>query len=220
MSEPLTITRVTPSCHLIQVADATVLTGPWFSGRVLYHPGEPVAAGAGLPAPFGGGALLIPWLRTLPGRSGRFDVALLPVSGRRILPQLNRQIVMDAEQAAELAVLRPQAAVPHHHPRRRLTKPCSRPLRLRRQPPAGTSASSRSASCCSPGPELKGVHHETSSSAPRLVAGGCGSNDRPWRAVRGGARRGRKRGRGSGPCPSGGAGAGLAALHRRGPDRL
>ena len=47
MSEPRTTTRVTPSCHLIQIPGATVLTGPCSSGRVLCHPGETAAAGAG-----------------------------------------------------------------------------------------------------------------------------------------------------------------------------
>ena len=43
MTEPLVITRVTHSCHLIQVGGLTVLTDPWFSQRALYHPGEPIA---------------------------------------------------------------------------------------------------------------------------------------------------------------------------------
>lgn len=203
MTEPLTITRITHSCHLIQIGDLTVLTDPWFSERPLYHPGEPVAMGvAGLPALdavlishhhydhcdlaalaayrdkdvplivaepvaaraqkagftnirvlspwqhtavddltvtaapgkhgvyeitfvisgggrsvyFAGDTMLIPELRTLPDRFPRFDVALLPVNGLRIRPQLNKQVVMNAEQAAELtAVLRPQITVPHHY---------------------------------------------------------------------------------------------------------
>ena len=43
MTEPLVITRVTHSCHLIQIGGLTVLTDPWFSQRALYHPGEPIA---------------------------------------------------------------------------------------------------------------------------------------------------------------------------------
>jgi len=43
-------------------------------------------------------------------------VALLPVNGLRIRPQLNKQVVMNAEQAAELtAVLRPHVTVPQHY---------------------------------------------------------------------------------------------------------
>jgi L-ascorbate metabolism protein UlaG (beta-lactamase superfamily) len=203
MTEPLTITRITHSCHLIQIGDMTVLTDPWFSERALYHPGEPVAMGvADLPALdavlishhhydhcdlaafaayrdkdvpmivagpvaararaagftslrvldpwqatavkdltvtaapakhgvyeitfvisggsravyFAGDTMLIPELRTLPDRFPRFDAALLPINGLRIRPQLNKQVVMNAEQAAELtAVLRPQITVPHHY---------------------------------------------------------------------------------------------------------
>jgi L-ascorbate metabolism protein UlaG (beta-lactamase superfamily) len=203
MTEPLTITRITHSCHLIQIGDLTVLTDPWFSERAFYHPGEPVAMGvADLPALdavlishhhydhcdlaalaayrdkdvpmivagpvaararaagftnvgvldpwqatavrdltvtaapgkhavyeitfvisgggrsvyFAGDTMLIPELRTLPERFPRFDAALLPVNGLQIRPQLNKQIVMNAEQAAELtAVLRPHLTVPHHY---------------------------------------------------------------------------------------------------------
>ena len=203
MTEPLTITRITHSCHLIQLGGLTVLTDPWFSERAFYHPGEPVALGAaGLPALdavlishhhydhcdlaafaayadkdvpmivagpvaakaraagftsirvldpwqatavkdltvtaapakhavyeitfvisgggrsvyFAGDTMLIPELRTLPDRFGRFDAALLPVNGLQIRPQLNKQVVMNAEQAAELtAVLRPGVTVPHHY---------------------------------------------------------------------------------------------------------
>ena len=43
MTEPLTITRITHSCHLIQIGGLAVLTDPWFSERALYHPGEPIA---------------------------------------------------------------------------------------------------------------------------------------------------------------------------------
>jgi L-ascorbate metabolism protein UlaG (beta-lactamase superfamily) len=60
--------------------------------------------------------MLIPELRTLPDRFGQFDVALLPVNGLRIRPQFNKQVVMNAEDAAELtAVLRPKITVPHHY---------------------------------------------------------------------------------------------------------
>ena len=33
MTESLVITRVTHSCHLIQIGGLTVLTDPWFSQR-------------------------------------------------------------------------------------------------------------------------------------------------------------------------------------------
>jgi L-ascorbate metabolism protein UlaG (beta-lactamase superfamily) len=203
MTEPLTITRITHSCHLIQIGALAVLTDPWFSERAFYHPGEPVAmrvadlpeldavlishhhydhcdlaalaayrhkdvpmivagpvaararaagftsirvlepwqatavqdltvtaapgrhgvyeitfiiSGGGRSVYFGGDTMLIPELRTLPDRFGRFDAALLPVNGLQIRPQLNKQVVMNAEQAAELtAVLRPGITVPHHY---------------------------------------------------------------------------------------------------------
>ena len=203
MTEPLTITRITHSCHLIEIGGLTILTDPWFSERTFYHPGEPVAisvaelprldavlishhhydhcdlaafaayrdkdvpmivagpvaprardagftavraldpwesatvkdltvtaapakhavyeitfviSGGGRSVYFAGDTMLIPELRTLPDRFGRFDVALLPVNGLQIRPQLGKQVVMNAEQAAELtAVLRPGVTVPHHY---------------------------------------------------------------------------------------------------------
>lgn len=203
MPETLTVTRITHSCHLIQIGDMTVLTDPWFSEHAFYHPGEPIACSvADLPrldavvishhhydhcdlavfggyrdkavpmfvadpvAPkaqaagfsnvralqpwqsatvdglkitavpakhavyevtfvvsggnrsvfFAGDSLVVPEMRTLPDRFGQFDVALLPVNGLQIRFQFNKQIVMNAEQAAELtAILKPTITVPHHY---------------------------------------------------------------------------------------------------------
>ena len=203
MTESLTITRITHSCHLIKIGDQTVLTDPWFSERAFYHPGEPIAlqpsglphldavvishhhydhcdlealarypdkgvpmlvaapvvplarkagftdvralepwqaaragdltitaapgkhavyevtfviAGGGRSVYFAGDTMLVPELRDLPDRFGALDVALLPVNGLRIRPQLNKQVVMNAQEAAELtAALRPRLAVPHHY---------------------------------------------------------------------------------------------------------
>jgi hypothetical protein len=43
----------------------------------------------------------------------RVYVALLPVNGLQIRPQLNKQVVMNADQAADLtAVLRPHLTIP------------------------------------------------------------------------------------------------------------
>jgi L-ascorbate metabolism protein UlaG (beta-lactamase superfamily) len=203
MAESLVITRITHSCHLIQIGGLTVLTDPWFSERAFYHPGEPVAlqpaelprldavvishkhydhcdldalrryphqdvpllvagpvaeparkagftdvralepwqaaqvgdltitaapgkhgvyevtfviSGGGRSVYFAGDTMLIPELRTLTDRYGPLDVALLPTNGLRIRPQFNQQVVMNADEAAELtAALRPRLAVPHHY---------------------------------------------------------------------------------------------------------
>ncbi len=37
------VTRVTHSCHLIEIGGRTFLTDPWFSQKPAYHPGEPIA---------------------------------------------------------------------------------------------------------------------------------------------------------------------------------
>lgn len=75
-----------------------------------------VISGGGRSVYFAGDTMAIPELRTLPDRFPRLDAALLPVNGLSIRPQLNKQVVMNAEQAAELtAVLRPQVTVPHHY---------------------------------------------------------------------------------------------------------
>ncbi len=45
------VTRITHSCHLIEIGGRTFLTDPWFSTRPGYYQGEPIAAGIGdLPA--------------------------------------------------------------------------------------------------------------------------------------------------------------------------
>jgi len=203
MVESLAVTRITHSCHLIEIGEMVILTDPWFSERAFYHPGEavamrvdqlprldavlishhhydhcdlaafcayrdravpmvvaapvaPRARGAGFTdvraldpwaatavgpltitaAPgkhgvyevtfviqgggrsiyFAGDTMLIPELKTLPERFPRFDLSLLPTNGLQIRPQLNRQVVMNAEQAAELTgVLRPGLTIPHHY---------------------------------------------------------------------------------------------------------
>lgn len=75
-----------------------------------------VIQGAGLTVFFGGDTLRIPELDEVARRFGAIDLALLPVNGLAIRPALNRQVVMTAEQAAELcAVLRPRVAVPIHY---------------------------------------------------------------------------------------------------------
>ncbi|MEU2618373.1 MBL fold metallo-hydrolase [Streptomyces sp. NPDC007157] len=197
------VTRVTHSCHLIEIGGRTFLTDPWFSTRPGYYQGEPIAIGipdlprldgvlishdhydhcdleafaayrdrsvplfvaetvvdaarrhgftdvtalkpwqdvevggvtitatpakhgvyevtfvlrAGADAVyFAGDTMLIPELAEIPDRLGHISVALLPTNGLYIRPADNMQVVMNADEAAELtAILRPELAVPHHY---------------------------------------------------------------------------------------------------------
>ena len=197
------ITRITHSCHLIEIGGRTFLTDPWFSTRPGYYQGEPIAVGiADLPrldgvlithehydhcdleafaayrdqsvplfvaetvvdvarkhgftdvtalAPwqqvqvggvtitatpakhgvyevtfvlragpeavyFAGDTMLIPELGEIPQRLGHISLALLPTNGLHIRPANNMQVVMNAQEAAELtAILKPELAIPHHY---------------------------------------------------------------------------------------------------------
>jgi L-ascorbate metabolism protein UlaG (beta-lactamase superfamily) len=65
---------------------------------------------------FGGDTLRIAALDEVARRHPRIDLALLPVNGLAIRPAFNRQVVMTAEQAADLAdVLQARFAVPIHY---------------------------------------------------------------------------------------------------------
>lgn len=65
---------------------------------------------------FGADTLRIPELDEVGQRFPVLDAALLPVNGLTIRPAFNRQVVMSAEQAAELCgVLHPRVAVPIHY---------------------------------------------------------------------------------------------------------
>jgi L-ascorbate metabolism protein UlaG (beta-lactamase superfamily) len=65
---------------------------------------------------FGGDTLLIPELREVGRRFPSIDLALLPVNGLVLRLMFNRQVVMNAKEAAELcAILRPRWAVPIHY---------------------------------------------------------------------------------------------------------
>ena len=97
-----------------QVGDLTIAAAPGKHGvyEVTY-----VISGGGHSVYFAGDTLLVPQLRTLTDRYGPLDVALLPVNGLHIRMAGNKQVVMNAEQAAELtAALRPKLAVPQHSP--------------------------------------------------------------------------------------------------------
>ncbi|MFD7842864.1 MBL fold metallo-hydrolase [Nocardia sp. NPDC059764] len=65
---------------------------------------------------FGADTLRIAELDDIARRFPDLDLALLPVNGLRIRPALNKQVVMDAIEAADLArVLSPRLAVPMHY---------------------------------------------------------------------------------------------------------
>src|SRR3954447_26876977 len=50
MSRAFAVTRITHSCHLLEIGGLTILTDPWFSEKPGYHPGEPIAVPvSGLP---------------------------------------------------------------------------------------------------------------------------------------------------------------------------
>jgi L-ascorbate metabolism protein UlaG (beta-lactamase superfamily) len=65
---------------------------------------------------FGADTMRIPELDDIAHRFGDIDLALLPINGLTIRPLLNKQVVMNATEAAELtATLRPRLAVPIHY---------------------------------------------------------------------------------------------------------
>lgn len=65
---------------------------------------------------FGGDTLLIPELSEIPRRFPQIDVALLALNGLQIRPLFNRQMVMNAQEAAELCrIIQPRYAVPIHY---------------------------------------------------------------------------------------------------------
>lgn len=70
----------------------------------------------GMTVYFGGDTLLIPELSEIAVRFPSIDLALLSVNGLRIRPMLNRKVVMDPQDAAELCrILHPRYAVPIHY---------------------------------------------------------------------------------------------------------
>jgi L-ascorbate metabolism protein UlaG (beta-lactamase superfamily) len=72
--------------------------------------------GAGSRVFFGADTMRIAELDDLVARFGEIDLALLPINGLTIRPLLNRQVVMNAVEAADLTrVLHPRLAVPIHY---------------------------------------------------------------------------------------------------------
>ena len=95
------------------IGDLTVTATP---GQHGVHEVTFVLQAAGRTVFFGGDSLRVPELDQIPGRFGPIDLAILPTNGLCIRPMNMHQVVMDAEQAAELtAVLAPTLAVPHHY---------------------------------------------------------------------------------------------------------
>jgi L-ascorbate metabolism protein UlaG (beta-lactamase superfamily) len=65
---------------------------------------------------FAGDTMLIPELSQIPEQLGHISLALLPTNGLHIKPASNMQVVMNAQEAAELTViLKPELAIPHHY---------------------------------------------------------------------------------------------------------
>jgi L-ascorbate metabolism protein UlaG (beta-lactamase superfamily) len=65
---------------------------------------------------FGADTLLIPELGEVAQRFPHIDLALFAVNGLRLRPLFNRQVVMNAQEAAQLCgMLRPRFAVPMHY---------------------------------------------------------------------------------------------------------
>jgi L-ascorbate metabolism protein UlaG (beta-lactamase superfamily) len=97
--------------QLIRLGDVTVTACPGLHHQVPEM--TYVLEGHGLRVFFGSDSLLIPALRELGERFGPFDLALLPCNGLIVRIKGNKQVVMNAHEAAELCtVLRPRYAVP------------------------------------------------------------------------------------------------------------
>jgi L-ascorbate metabolism protein UlaG (beta-lactamase superfamily) len=65
---------------------------------------------------FGADTLLIPALQEIPQRFPKIDLALLAINGLKIRPMLNKQVVMNLQEAAEVCrILRVSHAVPIHY---------------------------------------------------------------------------------------------------------
>ncbi len=95
------------------VDDLTVTATP---GKHGVHEVTFVIQAGGRTVFFGGDSLRVPELDRIPDRLGPVDLTILPINGLCIRPANLAQVVMDAEQAAELtAVLRPKLAIPHHY---------------------------------------------------------------------------------------------------------
>lgn len=96
-----------------RIGDLTVTATP---GKHGVHEVTFVIGAYGRTVFFGADSLRIPELDRIPERFDHLDLAIVPVNGLCVRPAGMQQVVMDAEQAADLtAVLRPALAVPHHY---------------------------------------------------------------------------------------------------------
>lgn len=106
------VTALAPWEHA-EVGGVTVTAAP---GKHGVYEVTFVLQGAGHTVYFAGDTMVIPELDELPDRFGHIDIALLPTNGLKIRPQLNKQVVMNAREAAELTSrLKPTLAIPHHY---------------------------------------------------------------------------------------------------------
>jgi L-ascorbate metabolism protein UlaG (beta-lactamase superfamily) len=97
---PVRVTAA-PARHLVPEVTFVLEGGGEGGGRTVF---------------FGGDTMRIAELDEVGRRFTDIDLALLPINGLALRPLLNRQVVMDAAQAADLtAVLRPRLAVPIHY---------------------------------------------------------------------------------------------------------
>jgi L-ascorbate metabolism protein UlaG (beta-lactamase superfamily) len=105
--------RVVEAWEATTVGDLTVTATP---GKHGVHEVTFVIQAGGRTVFFGGDSLRVPELDTIPDRFGHVDLAILPTNGLCVRPLNLRQVVMDAEEAAELtAALKPTLAVPQHY---------------------------------------------------------------------------------------------------------
>ncbi|MCR6482887.1 MBL fold metallo-hydrolase [Amycolatopsis sp. OK19-0408] len=96
-----------------RIGDLTITATPGDHG---VHEVTFVLQAGGRSVFFGGDSLRVPELDLIPERLGPVDLTILPTNGLCVRPANLRQVVMDAEEAAQLtAVLRPKLAVPQHY---------------------------------------------------------------------------------------------------------
>jgi L-ascorbate metabolism protein UlaG (beta-lactamase superfamily) len=97
----------------VEIGGVTITAAP---GKHGVYEVTFVIQGGGDTVYFAGDSMVIPELYELPERFGHIDLALLPMNGPQIRPQLNKQVVMTAAEAAELtSVPRPDFAIPLHY---------------------------------------------------------------------------------------------------------